>query len=202
MDNAAGVASMLDIAAHLKETSVKTKRSVLFVAVTGEEKGLLGSQYFAAHPTVPAKSMVADINNDEFLPLVPLKILTVYGLDESSLGDDIRAVAQQMGVAVQPDPQPARNVFIRSDQYNFIRHGIPSLMAAFGAAKDSAEQKVLDDWNTNRYHAPSDDLNQPVDKAAAAKFNDLVERLLERVADAGNRPAWKQSSFFRRYATN
>jgi Zn-dependent M28 family amino/carboxypeptidase len=200
MDNAAGVASMLDIAARLKEAGVKTKRSILFVAVTGEEKGLLGSQYFAAKPTVPAKAMVADINTDEFLPLFPLKLLTVYGLDESTLGDDIRAIAEQMGVRVQPDPEPARNVFIRSDQYNFIRRGIPALMPAFGAVKGSPEEAVLRKWNAERYHAPSDDLNQPVDKGAAGKFNDLVARLIERIANAETKPAWKPKSFFRRYA--
>ena len=200
MDNAAGVAAMLDVAARLKETSAKTKRSILFVVVTGEEKGLLGSQYFAANPTVPARSMVADINTDEFLPLFPLKYLTVYGLDESTLGDDIRAIAQQMGVRVQPDPEPARNVFIRSDQYNFIRHGIPALMPAFGSTKGSPEEEILRKWNQERYHAPSDDLNQPVDKEAAAKFNDLVARLVERVANADSKPVWKADSFFRRYA--
>ncbi len=99
MDNAAGVATMLDIAADLKASGAKTKRSILFVAVTGEEKGDLGSDYFARHPTVPLKGMVADINTDMFLPLYPLKLLTVPGLEESTLGDDIRWVAQQMGVA-------------------------------------------------------------------------------------------------------
>ncbi|HEX4273925.1 MAG TPA: M28 family metallopeptidase [Bryobacteraceae bacterium] len=200
MDNAAGVAAILDVAARLKETAAKTKRSILFVVVTGEEKGLLGSQYFAANPTVPAKSMVADINVDEFLPLFPLKILTVYGLDESTLGDNIRAVAGQMGVRIQPDLEPARNVFIRSDQYNFVRHGVPALMPEFGSAKGSPEAEILRRWNQERYHAPSDDLNQPVDKEAAAKFNDLVTRLIERVANADMKPAWKPSSFFRRYA--
>ena len=144
--------------------------------------------------------MVADINTDEFLPLFPLKYLTVYGLDESTLGDDIRAIAQQMGVRVQPDPEPARNIFIRSDQYNFIRHGIPALMPAFGSTKRSQEDEILRKWNQERYHAPSDDLNQPVDKEAAAKFNDLVARLIERVANADSKPAWKADSFFRRYA--
>jgi Zn-dependent M28 family amino/carboxypeptidase len=200
MDNAAGVASILDIAARLKGSSARTKRSILFVVVTGEEKGLLGSQYFASNPTVPAKSMVADINTDEFLPLFPLKLLTVYGLDESTLGDDIRAIAKQLGVQVQPDPEPARNVFIRSDQYNFVRHGVPAIMPAFGSVKGSAEAAILAKWNQERYHAPSDDLNQPVDKEAAAKFNDLVARLIERVANAEAKPVWKAESFFRRYA--
>ncbi len=202
MDNAAGVAALLDIAAHLKETGVKTKRSVLFVVVTGEEKGLLGSQYFAAHPTVPAKSIVADINVDEFLPLFPLKILTVYGLDESTLGDDIRTVAEQAGIRVEPDPEPARNVFIRSDQYNFVRHGIPALMPAFGTLKGSPEDEALRKWNTERYHAVSDDLSQPVDKPAAGEFDQLMARLVERIADADAKPAWKPTSFFRRFVTN
>jgi hypothetical protein len=202
MDNAAGIATMLDIAAHLKEAGVKTKRSILFVAVTGEEKGLLGSQYFAANPTVPAKSIVADINNDMFLPLYPLKILTVYGLDESTLGDDVRAVAKPMGIEVQPDPEPKRNVFIRSDQYSFVRHGIPAVMLDFGNRKGSKEEEIAQHWRTERYHAPSDDLNQPVDRQAAGMFNELTDRLLERVANADARPAWKATSFFRRYAAN
>ena len=202
MDNASGVAAMLDIAAHLKETNAKPKRSILFVAVTGEEKGLLGSQYFAARPTVPEKNIVANINTDEFLPLYPLKILTVYGLEESTLGDDIRAVAQQMGVQVQPDPEPARNVFIRSDQYNFVRHGIPALMAAFGSQKGSKEEEIDKRWQSERYHAVSDDLNQPVDKQAADEYDQLIGRLLERIANADAKPAWRQTSFFNRYAKN
>jgi hypothetical protein len=200
MDNAAGVATLLDIAAHLKETNAKTRRSILFVAVTGEEKGLLGSQYFAAHPTVPAGSMVADINIDEFLPLFPLKILTVYGLEESTLGDDIRAVAKQRGVSVVPDPEPARNLFIRSDQYNFVRHGIPALNPGFGSVKGSPEEAALRKWNAERYHAVSDDLNQPVDKPAAGEFDQLIASLVERIANADTKPAWKPNSFFRRFA--
>jgi hypothetical protein len=200
MDNAAGVATILDIAAHLKDSAVKTKRSILFVAVTGEEKGDLGSDFFAVHPTVPVKSMVADINCDMFLPLYPLKLLTVPGLDESTLGDDIRTVGQQMGVRVQPDPQPARNIFIRSDQYSFVKQGIPAIFPGFGNEKGSKEEAIENKWLEERYHAPSDDLNQPVDKAAAGKFDELIERVIERVANADSKPAWKQTSFFRRFA--
>jgi Zn-dependent M28 family amino/carboxypeptidase len=202
MDNASGVASMLEVADHLKEAQVKTKRSVLFVAVTGEEKGLLGSRYYVSNPPVPAASMVADINTDMFLPLYPLKILTVYGLDESTLGDDVRAIARQMEIKVQPDPEPVRNVFIRSDQYNFVRRGVPSVMVTFGNKKGSKEAAIEKEWLAERYHAPSDDVNQPVDKQAAAAFNVLIERLIERVADADVRPSWKPNSFFRRYATH
>jgi Zn-dependent M28 family amino/carboxypeptidase len=202
MDNASGVASILEVADHFKEANVKTKRSVLFVVVTGEEKGLLGSRYYAANPTVPVKNIVADINTDMFLPLYPLKILTVYGLEESTVGDDARAVAQAMGIKAQPDPEPVRNIFIRSDQYNFVRRGIPSVMVDIGNEKGSPEAAIEKKWLTERYHAPSDDLDQPVDKLAAAKFNVLVETLIERIANADGRPSWKVNSFFRRYDKN
>ena len=200
MDDASGVASILEIARMLHESAAKLKRSVVFVTVTGEEKGLLGSKYFNAHPTVNEKSIVADINLDMFLPLHSLHYLEVQGLAESSLGDDIRAVAGQAGVEVQADKEPQRNLFIRSDQYNFIRNGIPALAFKFGYIPGSPEEKLHKDWLKNRYHAPSDDLNQPVDKAAAAQFNDIILRLIERVADANARPQWKPDSFFRRFA--
>jgi len=200
MDNAAGVASMLEIANRLHETHAKTARSILFVAVTGEEKGLLGSKYFAMNPAVPPKSMVADINVDMFLPLYPFRILTVYGLAESTLGDDAKAVGAEMGVKVQPDPEPLRNVFTRSDQYSFILQGVPSVMVDIGNEKGSKEEQIEKDWLTTRYHARSDDVNQPIDKAAAAKFNDLLTRLLLRVADESKRPAWEKDSFFKRFA--
>src|SRR5579884_1109671 len=199
MDDASGVASLLDIADRVRAAAVKTRRSLLFVAVTGEEKGLLGSKYFAAHPTVPAQDIVADINCDMFLPLFPLRILTVYGLDESTLGYDVRAIASKMRIRIQPDPEPSRNVFIRSDQYSFILHGIPSLMLDFGAEKGSPEADIQKRWLSERYHAPSDDLSQPVDKPAAAEFNTFVMKLMERVADAPARPEWKRESFFTRY---
>jgi Zn-dependent M28 family amino/carboxypeptidase len=201
MDNAAGVATVLDTAATLRESKPRVSRSILFLIVTGEEKGLLGSKYFAGNPTVPADKIVADINTDMFLPLYPLKRLTVYGLDESTLGDDVRAVAKEMGIEVQLDPEPARNSFIRSDQYSFILHGIPALSMKDGYAKGTKEETVFKTWLTERYHAVSDDLNQPVDKTAAATFDQLAAKLLERVADERTKPAWKSNSFFRRYAS-
>jgi Zn-dependent M28 family amino/carboxypeptidase len=137
-----------------------------------------------------------------FLPIYPFKILTVYGLDESTLGDDVRAVGQAMDIKVQPDPEPVRNIFIRSDQYSFVRVGIPSLMVDIGNEKGSPEAALEKKWLNDRYHAPSDDLNQPIDKQSAAKFNVLVENLIERVANEPARPTWKPQSFFRRYAAN
>jgi Zn-dependent M28 family amino/carboxypeptidase len=200
MDNGSGSALLLDMAASLRKEPAKLRRSVLFVLVTGEEKGLLGSKYFAAHPTVPLKSMAADINVDMFLPIIPLKVLTVYGLAESDLGDRIKEAAQSLGIPVQPDPQPQRNIFIRSDQYNFIRHGIPSLMVDVGASPDSPEAKALSEWRHTRYHAPSDDVNQPVNLDTEAKYEEMIRRLVISVANDEHRPEWKPDSFFKRYA--
>jgi Zn-dependent M28 family amino/carboxypeptidase len=202
MDNGAGSAALLDVAASLKKSPEKLKRSLLFVFVTGEEKGLLGSKYFTAHPTVKADSMVADINIDMFLPIVPLKFLTILGLNESDLGQMAASIAESLGVKPQPDPEPQRNAFIRSDQYNFIRHGIPGLAMQVSFEKGSPQQQIFKDWLTQRYHAPSDDLNQPVDLPAAGKYEEIVRTLMVRVANDEQRPQWKQDSFFRRYAQN
>jgi Zn-dependent M28 family amino/carboxypeptidase len=200
MDNGSGSALLLDLARSLKKTHAKLKRSLLLVWVTGEEKGLLGSKYFAAHPTVAANTMVADINTDMFLPIVPLQVLTVYGLAESDLGDRAVQVGNQLGLRVQPDPKPLLNVFIRSDQYNFVRHGIPSLMIDIGAAPGSPEAQILKTWRAERYHAPSDDTHQPVDLAAAAGYEEVIRALTIAVANDPQRPQWKPDSFFHRYA--
>jgi Zn-dependent M28 family amino/carboxypeptidase len=200
MDNASGDAVLLDVAAALKTSAEKPKRSLLFVFVTGEEKGLLGSKYFTARPTVPAKSMIANINIDMFLPLYPMKMVTVYGLKESDLGDDLRRVAEKDRIEVEDDPEPQRNSFIRSDQYNFIRRGIPALTMKVGYKPGSPEDKTFHDWLHQRYHAPSDDLNQPVDLGAAGKYEQVISQLMLTIADDSVRPEWKQASFFRRYA--
>ncbi len=200
MDNASGVASLIEIARALHESGARTKRSIMFLAVTGEEKGELGSQYFAAHPTIAAKNIVADINMDMYLPLFPLKYLEVQGLGESTLGEDVRVVAEKAGVQVQADKQPERNRFIRSDQYSFIKRGTPALAFKFGWLSGTPQEKIFNDWLTTRYHAPSDDANQPVDAAAAVQFNAILMHLAERIADAPQRPHWNADSFFRRFA--
>ncbi len=200
MDNGSGSALLLDLARSFHKSPAPLKRSILLVWVTAEEKGLLGSKYFAAHPTVEAGSLAADINTDMFLPIVPLKILTVYGLNESSLGDDVRKTSESLGVRIQDDPEPVRNLFIRSDQYNFIRHGVPALAMKVGADPGTPEQAIFKEWLTKRYHAPSDDVDQPVDLAAAAKFEEIIRALTITIANESPRPAWKPDSFFRRYA--
>ncbi len=199
MDDASGVASIIEIARLLKESGARPKRSILFMAETAEEKGLLGSKYFAAHPTVPADSLVADVNLDMFLPLYPLKVIEVQGLTESSLGAAVRAVAKELGVDVQTDREPEQNRFIRSDQYSFIRRGVPSLAFKFGYEFGSADEKTRRDWVRDVYHKPSDDLKQPVDLEAAAQFDRVIMALLQRVANDPARPTWNDTSFFKRF---
>jgi Peptidase family M28 len=196
MDNAAGTASLIEAAKTLSASPNKPKRSILFLSWTGEEEGMLGSQYFVAHPTVPLSSIVAAINMDMFLPLFPLHYLEVQGLGESTLGNDIRAVAQRNDVEVQFDKQPPENRFIRSDQASFVRQGIPGLAFKFGWLPDSPEQKTFNDWIHTRYHAPSDDLNQPVDPVAAAQFTAIIAQLAQRVAASPEKPAWYPESFY------
>ena len=178
----------------------KLKRSVRFLAVTGEEKGLLGSQYFIQSPTVAREAIAADLNFDMFLPLFPFKRLTMYGLDESTLGDMVTKVAKKAGIEVMRDPEPQRNSFIRSDQYSFIRRGIPAAAFKLGYAPGSAEERIFKAWLKERYHGVSDDLQQPVDKEGAVAFNKLMAAIASAVANSAERPAWKETSFFKRFA--
>jgi Zn-dependent M28 family amino/carboxypeptidase len=202
MDNGSGSALVMDIAESLKARPEKLRRSILFLLVTAEEKGLLGSKYFAAHPTVAPKSIVADVNVDMFLPIVPLKILKIGGLEESDLGARAATIAQSMGLKPMADPEPLRNLFIRSDQYNFIKKGVPSVKCDVTFEAGTPQQKIFKDWLTDRYHAPSDDVNQPVDLHAAAGYEEFTRRLLLDTANTPARPRWKPDSFFRRYAAD
>ena len=199
MDDASGIASVIEIAKAMHDSGAKPKRSILFLAVTAEEKGLLGSEYFAQHPTVHGP-FVADINMDMFLPLFPLKYLEVQGLNESTLGVDITAVAKGAGVVIQADKQPDHVRFIRSDQYSFIKQGVPALAFKFGWLPGTPEEKLFNDWYKDRYHGVKDDLSQTVDTAAAARFNSIVENLALRVANSSVRPSWNANSFFRSFA--
>ena len=198
MDNASGIATLIETA---KAAAAKKglKRSIIFLAVTAEEKGLLGSRYYANKPTVPASSLVANLNTDMFLPLFPLKSLIVQGLEESDLAADLRKTARPLGVEVYSDPEPERNAFVRSDQYSFIRNGVPSISLKVGFVKGSPEHEIVKRWRSERYHAPSDDLAQPIDRQAAEDFDKVYVALLEAVANRPTRPAWNGDSFFKRF---
>lgn len=199
MDNASGIASMLELARALKASP--PRRSVLFLAVTAEERGLLGSWFFARNPSVRGEDIVANINMDMYLPLWPFTHLAALGAEESTLGPVSAAAAASLGVVQLPDPEPERMGFVRSDQYSFVRAGIPALALKF--TPSTPEQVAIQrDWLTKRYHAPSDDLAQPLDVRNAAAFNRYLERLVRAVADADRRPQWNRDSFFARFAAD
>lgn len=199
MDDASGVASVLEIARKFSEAKERPKRTMLFVVFTAEEKGLLGSRYFAGHPTVPAQDIVADLNMDMFMPLFPLKKLHVQGLAESTLADDVKVVGAEHKIEIAPDPEPDRNSFIRTDQYSFVQAGVPALAMKFGWTKGSPEYKAWRGWLAQRYHSTEDNLSQPVDYAAAAQFDDFLGDVARRVANDAQRPHYLESSFFRRF---
>lgn len=195
MDNASGVAVLLQIARELGKRKAP-KRSIMFAAVTAEEMGLLGSRAQVASAQAEGQRLVANLNTDMFLPLYPMRRLLVFGLDESQLGEDVRAVAAGMKVEVQPDPQPRRNRFIRSDQYSYIRAGIPALATKVGFEAGSPEADVERQWFAERYHAPADDVEQPVDLAAVGRYMELIKRLAVRIANRDSAPRWYPGSVF------
>ena len=195
MDNASGIASLIETAKALSN-GPRPKRSIIFLALTGEEEGELGSQYFAHYPTVPRAQIIADLNMDMYLPIFPLHFLEVQGLGESTLGNDARAAAQLNDIEVQFDKQPDENRFIRSDQASFVKYGIPSLAFKFGWLPDTPEQKAFNDWIRDRYHRPGDNLTQPIDREGAVHFDRVLLTLVTRVANASSRPTWYPESFF------
>lgn len=174
------------------------RRPVIVAIVTGEEKGLLGSRYFLSHLPVPKERIAADINLDQLRPLFPLKLLTVHALDDTSLGDDVRTVAESLGIAVQNDPEPERGLLQRSDQWPFLQVGIPATNFVFGYQPGSESERIYRQWYREGYHTPKDDLHQKIDWKAAADFNRFYYALVERVAGKDTAPAWKEGSRLRR----
>lgn len=196
MDNASGIATLLETARAFKEKHVRPRRSVIFLAVTGEEEGELGSAYFALHPTVPASGIVADLNTDMYLPIQPLTGVFAYGWNESDLGKDILPVLRHHHLANLEDPEPEQVRFIRSDQYSFIQRGIPALAFKVGYTKDSRGDSTVTAWLETRYHKPSDDVMQPVNFQTAIAFDAMYFDIVRAVADRPTRPAWYPESVF------
>jgi Zn-dependent M28 family amino/carboxypeptidase len=199
MDDASGVASVLETAKAFSQAKTRPKRSMLFVVFTAEEKGLLGSRYFAGHPTVPENAIKADLNLDMFMPLFPLKKLHVQGLEQSTLAIDAKKVGEEHHIVIAGDPEPDRNSFIRTDQYSFVQAGIPALAFKFGWEAGSPEYKAWRGWLAERYHSTADDLSQPVDLVAAAQFNSFYYDLARTVADDPTPQHYLDTSFFHRF---
>lgn len=198
-DDASGVAAMLVIAKAYKSIPHPAARSILFLAVTGEEKGLLGSDYFAHFPTVPIHSIVADINMDGASVFYTFKDIVALGAPDSSLDAVVHRDAALLDLKVSPDPEPAQNYFVRADQYSFVRQGVPSVFITEGEeARDPTfnAKKFNDDWIATRYHSPSDDMNQPLDFDAAVEFMQVDFLVGYDIAQDPQRPTWKSGDFF------
>lgn len=199
LDNALGVAIMLEAAKQLQDAAVKPKRSLLFVALTAEEKGLLGSTWFARTPTVPGDSIVANINMDMPVMTAPSTDVVPIGIEHSSLKAVVEQAAKEVEVALSPDPFPEEVVFVRSDQYAFVRAGIPAVYLDGGvvAADKQRDPKVaLKYFLRNCYHQPCDDADQPIHYGDAARLARLNARIGQLVGDADERPTWNEKDFF------
>jgi hypothetical protein len=170
-------------------TLAAPKRSILFCAFTGEEKGLLGSTWFVEHPTVPLGQMAADINLDQLRPLFPLNILTALAIDDTTLGATAKQVGAGMGIELRPDREPERGLLRRADHYPFLRAGVPAIGFVFGFDPGTDAERRYREWYEVRYHRPQDDLTQPVDFRAATKFDAFFYRLVETLGDAAERPS-------------
>ena len=199
MDNASGVAIMLETARLFSQPGARPRRSILFIALTGEEKGLLGSEYFAMNPTVPAGAMVANINLDMPLLTFDFKNVVAFGAQHSSLKHSTERALKSIGLGLIADPWPEQGLFTRSDHYSFVRQGVPSIFLATGMAsfkKDEEAPKMWDEFLGKHYHKPSDDLSLPFNFEAAARFAQVNYSIGREIADAKNRPTWNKGNFF------
>jgi Zn-dependent M28 family amino/carboxypeptidase len=194
LDNGAGVATLIEVARALMTAAVRPRRSVLVVANTGEEKGLLGAEYFAHYPTVPIERVTAAIDLDMPMLLYDFTDVIAFGADHSTVAETVAQAARQMGVAVSPDPMPEQNLFVRSDHYEFVKRGVPAIFLATGFANGGAAH-----WQAylgGPYHQVNDDMRQAIHWAAGARYARLNYLIARALADADARPLWYRGDFF------
>jgi Zn-dependent M28 family amino/carboxypeptidase len=196
MDNAVGIASLIEEAKRFKASGKAPRRSILFLAVTAEEKGLIGSEYFAFNPTVPKKNIVADVNLD--MPIITYKFedVTPFGASHSTIGDIATKAAGEIGVGVSADPRPDEAFFVRSDHYRFVQQGIPAVFLWPG--EKGPGKAATDLFLQNNYHKPSDGVVQtpPIDWEQGVRFVDVNYRIARAIADGDVKPMWKKGDFF------
>ena len=199
MDNASGVATLIETARLFAQLDVKPKRSILFIAVTGEEKGLLGSDYFAQNPTVPLNAIVANINLDMPMLTYDFKSVVAFGAEHSSLKQAATTALKKMNLELMADPWPEQGLFTRSDHYMFVRQGVPSIFLVTGMSSFNPAEKPDELWQEffkKHYHQPSDDLNLPLNFAAAARFAQANFSIALELANDAQRPTWNKGNFF------
>lgn len=198
-DNAVGIAIMLEIARALHSSGAKPKRSVVFAAVTAEEKGLLGSDFFAHQAQADEKKLIADINMDMPLPFTPIFDFVALGAQHSTLGTAAKQAVALQGYRLSADAAPEQVKFIRSDQFSFIRRGIPAIVLTTGYQPRDASVDLDDirrQFLAAHYHQPSDDLSLPIDYPTAADLARINVRIALSIANAANAPRWSSGDFF------
>lgn len=194
-DNASGVACILEVARLYSSLKKKPKRSIVAVMVTGEEMGLIGSSYFASHPTVPKEKIVANVNMDMPTLLGPLISVVPLGAINSSLMNPVKAAGAYLDVKIVDDPEPEQNRFTRSDQYSFVQQGIPALNVRY--VDQTPDQSAVKKWRTEFYHQPQDELIESnFDFNAAKKYVQLCFLIGHQVADNKQRPTWNKGDLF------
>jgi hypothetical protein len=193
MDNAVGTASMLEVAKAFTAAGKRPRRSILFVAVTAEEKGLVGSDYFAANPVVPKGSIIANVNLDMPVLTYPFEDLVAYGADRTSIGSTVAAVAGAEGLKLTPDPAPEQASFVRSDHYSFVRAGIPAVSLEPGPGGPG--KAAIEAFGEKHYHQPSDEVTL-VDFGQGVRFVKLNYAIARALADGDQRPLWNKGDFF------
>jgi len=199
-DDAAGVGSLLETARAFTRLGHPPRRGILLVIVTAEERGLLGSEWFARHPSVPLADVVADIDVDGAYPVHPLRDVVVLGADESTLGADVERAARALNLGVSPDPEPEQGYFVRSDNFNFVKRGIPAAMIMNGTAGLTPEQASAEKaWWRTRYHQPQDEYEPGRDWGPFAELTRFNFLLGASIAERPERPAWNPGSWFRRF---
>ncbi|MCM2269071.1 MAG: M28 family metallopeptidase [Thermoanaerobaculia bacterium] len=197
-DNAMGSAMVLEMARVLAAAPERPRRTLVFLLVTAEERGLLGSDAFAQHPSVPG-TIVANINLDMPLFLHPAADLVAFGAEHTTLGETARVAAEAHGFRLSPDPEPEESIFVRSDQYSFVRQGVPAIYLDTGfAARDGSDagRAASAGFRASHYHRPSDEAGLGADWDGVARFTAANAALARAVADAPERPRWLAGSFF------
>ena len=194
LDNAAGIATMLEAARLFTEDSQAPARSVTFIALAAEEMGLLGAAYYADNPTVPIEEIVGVVNLDMPVPLYDFNDVVAFGASYNSVAEKVAAAGSDLGISVSPDPMPEQNIFVRSDHYEFAKKGVPAILLFTGYGNGG--EAVWEDFFANRYHKAGDDLSQPFDWSALAKYADLNYRIARTIADDAERPMWYDGTYF------
>lgn len=191
MDNATGIASMLEVARLLSQNP--PKRPVMFLAVTAEEKGLVGSDYFARNPTIARENIAANVNLDMPIMTYEFSDVVAFGAERSSLGPVVAAAVKKAGLTLSPDPQPEQGFFTRSDQYSFVKQGAPAIFLRPGFAGDG--EAAQNEFRAKHYHQPSDEAAL-INYGALARFSQVNYEIARNIADMDKRPVWKKGDFF------